>query len=166
MGCRWVDPAQRQPSLLLSSESKKCLERFFGYTNGSIRFQNRRRNKTCCLLAVHHQFINGTESALCSLLLTSVPTPRCRCEPFPCKPCPGIFFVRGAKTKVVGILRKKLARFAFAKVLLRQGVTSHMKMVLRRRTPIFDLPTVRNRSGPQTFKHPFPNARMPHLMIN
>ena len=40
--------------------------------------------------AVYPRFINGTRSALCSLLLTSGPTPFCLCKPFSCKACPGM----------------------------------------------------------------------------
>ena len=40
--------------------------------------------------AVYPRFINGTRSALRSLLLTGVPTPICLCKPFSCKACPGL----------------------------------------------------------------------------
>ena len=41
--------------------------------------------------AVYQRFIRGTGSALCSWLLTSVPSPIFLCKPFSCKAYPGIY---------------------------------------------------------------------------
>ena len=43
------------------------------------------------LSLVYPRFITGTASALRCWLLTSVPTPICRCKPFSCKACLGKF---------------------------------------------------------------------------
>ena len=43
-----------------------------------------------CFPAFRQRFIRGTRSALCSWLLTHLPTPICICKPFSCKVCPRI----------------------------------------------------------------------------
>ena len=96
MGRRRVGSPRKQPSLLPSLPSRASKTTVLNVSSEARikeilhKSMEQSSRLTRSVSAVDNRFTSGTKSALRSWLLTSVPTPVCRCKPFSCYACPGI----------------------------------------------------------------------------